>query len=194
MAVRKATGTTVSLIVFIVGIVYFLPIIRNTLPYQWFYTLTGRMYPQYAIGGFYPLAVKTAIWIILVVGILDAILRNKIALGFLSSLNIPIVLSIPVIITAFIPRANLYLFWAILQFAVIIGIYWTFRKIMHNNHPGGQKLIPFIKEIKDVGGAKNRHISDHLTVWVTCLLLLAVFSTAVISFVVYIATHWSLFT
>jgi len=193
MTVRKATGTTVSLVVLIVGIVYLLPVIKNSLPYEVFYTLDERMFPQFVHGSFTFFIVKTAIWLIIVVGIFDAILRNRVALGLLSSLNIPIVMSLPVIITAFIPQANIYIFWTVLQISVIIGIYWAFRKTIRNNHSGGQKMIPFVKEIKNFGGMHSGHVSDHFSVWVVSLLLLVVFAVTIISLLVFLAIHWNAF-
>ena len=121
ITVKKAAGTTISLIALFVGIVYFSPIIKNMLPSEVFYTLNGRLYPQYSLGSFYPFIVKTAIIIIIAVGILNAIMRNKVAFGLLSSFSIPIIMSIPVIFTAFNPQVNFYMFWAILQIAVIIS-------------------------------------------------------------------------
>jgi len=194
LTVRKATGTTVSLLILIIGIAYLFPIVRNALPYRVLYTLYERIYSQYTLGGIYPFFVKFAVSIIVLVGILDAILRNKTALGLLSSLNIPIVMSIPVIITALIQKANMYMFWAILQIAVIIGVYWTFRKIIRNNRPSGQKLIQFIKGLKSGGGEHNGHASDHCIVLGACLLLLIVYASVIISFILFVANHWSMFT
>ena len=192
MTVKKSKGTALSLIVLIVAIMYLLPVVRNALPYEVPYILGERMNPGHAIGSLYPLIVKASVWLIVVAGALDAILRNKVALGLLSSFSVPIVMGVPVAIAAFIPRVDLYLFWAMLHIAAMIGLYWTFRKIIRNNCPGGQKMIPFVRAIKDVGGAHNGHAADHYTVWATALLLLAANAIVTISFLVFVAVHWGM--
>ena len=191
MTVRKATGTTISLIILIAGLAYLLPLAVNSLRYEVNSTIYGRMYLLDNFGGPYPFVVKAAIWSIIVSGILDAILRNKVALGLFSSLNIPIVMCIPVFIAAFIPPVNSYMFWAVLQLAVILGTYWAFRKTIRNNHSGGQKLIPFIKEIASAGGTPRGHASDHYVVWGASLFLLVVWFVSLIAFVVFVATNWN---
>jgi len=198
MNVRKVSKTTFSLIVLIVGLIYLLPVIRYALLYGEFYTLGNRLYELYYLGGYYlggyyPFIVNAAIWIMIVAGMLDVIMRNKVAFDVLSSLNIPITVSIPVIIAALFPSVDLIMFWGILQLAVILGIYGTFRKIIRNNHTNGQKMTPFIKKIKTAGGRPNGHIYDHYVVFGTSLLLLAVYALLVLSFLIYVATHWQAF-
>ena len=193
MTVKRVTGTTISLAALFVGIVFLFPIIMRVLPYKALYPLDERVCSYYSLGGFYPFFIKAAICIIIGAGILDAILRRRVALGLLSSLSVPIVLCIPIVITALIPRANFYMFWLVMQIAVIIGVYWTFRKITYNNYSGGRKLIPFIKGIKNSGSTRNAHVIDHFVVWGVSLLLLIVCIIVIVAFIVFIATHWGKF-
>ena len=193
MSVKKATGTTISLIVLVVGTIYLIPIIISVLPYRAFFPLDARAYSHYPIGGYYPFSMKATIWIIVGVGILDAILRRKVAFGLLSSLNIPIIMSIPIIITEFIPQASFYIFWVIMQITAIVGIYWSFRKIIRNNHPYGQKLFSFIKKSNHPGAERTGHVSDHYVVWGVSLLLFIVYIILIIAFLFFMITHWGMF-
>jgi uncharacterized membrane protein len=102
-------------------------------------------------------------------------------------------MGIPVIVAALIPPVNPYMFWAVLQVSATIGAYWMFRKIIRNNRPGGQKMIPFIKEIKTAGGIPKGHISDHYGVFGMSLLLIAVYVLLLISLIIFAATYWDAF-
>ena len=190
MTVKKANGTTLSLIVLAAAIAYFLPMIKGALPGELLDILGARMDPGYTLGSLYPQIVKAAFWLIAAAGILDAILRNRVAFGLLSSFSVPIVIGIPVVIMALVQQLDLHIFWAILHVAAIVGLYWTFRKIIRNSRPGGQKLISFIKEIKDAGGAYHSHAVDHFTVWGTALLLLAADVIVVVSLAVFVVVYW----
>jgi len=196
MNVREVSRTTLSLIIFTIGVVYLNPILKYVFPYMFnnqivnvfFYTLAERLHPQNYLGWYYPFIVNVAILIIILIGMLDAILKNRVAFGLLFSLDIPIILCCSVIIMAFIPLVNLYVFWGALQLAVIIGIYWMFRRIMQNIYSKGQKMIPFVKEIKMGGGKPICHVFDHYTVFGSSLLLLAVYTMLLLSFLVYVTS------
>jgi hypothetical protein len=189
MNVRKASATTLSLVVLIIGLCILFPIIMRSLPYEAVYTLADRFHPQYYFSRYFPFIVKIAIWIIIAAGLLDAIMRHKIAFGLFSSLNVPFMLCIPVFIITFIPPVNPYMFWGAMQVIAIIGVYWTFRKLIRNNHSGGQKLIAFIKEIGTGGGSHSGHISGHYAVFCISILLIAVCVLLIISMLLFVVTH-----
>jgi len=194
MSVRKAAGTTFWLIVLFVGFSFLIPIIRSKLPSEIIYPLLLRLHPQYYTRSYFPFVVNLAMWAAVVVGTIDAILNSRCHFALLlQSYNVLIVMAIPVIITAVIPSVSLPMFWGVLQVAAVIGTYWTFRKHIHNNHKGGQKLIPFIKEIKILGGTPAVHISDHYAVWGTSLLLIGLYALQVVSLIVFICINWNSF-
>jgi len=190
MTVRKAAGTSVSLAVLIVGAILLLPVIKKLLPNEITEIIARRTPNPSSIAGFYTLVVKAGVWMVILAGALDAIMQKRVAMGLLASLNIPLVMCIPVIIAGTIPQLGLYLFWAITQATVMAGAYWAFRKVMRNNRLGGQKLVPFIKEIKELGGMQGGHISDHFVIWGASLLLLAFCALSIVSLLVYIAVNW----
>lgn len=193
MSVRKAAGTTFWLIVLFVGFSFMLPVIRNALPYEIIYPLETRLHPQYYMSRFFPFVVNLAMWAAIVVGTIDVILNNRNHFALLKSYNVLIVLAIPVIITACIPPVTINMFWGVLQLTAILGTYWTFRKFIHNNRRGGQKLIPFIKEIKNTGGSPIGHISDHYIVWGASLVLITIYALQIILFIVFVSTNWNAF-
>jgi len=190
--VRKITGTTVSFLMWIIAVYFLFPRILNALPYEAVDTLEWRFHPQY-VSGYDTFIIFAAIWVMVAAGVIDSILNNRVALGLLASFNIPLVLAIPVIILAFIHPVNEHIFWCVLYVTVILGIYWTFRKIIANNHPSGQKLIPFIKDIKTGGGVPGGHASDHYTVFVFSLFLIALQMTLIISMIIYAVNNWQEF-
>ena len=191
MSVKKAAGTTFWLIFLFVGIALLLPIIRQALPYEVVYSFDARFYSQYYVGGFFPFVVNLAVWIIVIAGTLDAILNNKFHFQLLGSFSVVIVLSIPTIIAGVIPAVTPYMFWGIYQLIAILGTYWAFRKFSHNKHYGGQKMIPFIKELKNAGGLAKGHISDHYIAVGMGSILAALEALQIISFIIFAIMYWN---
>jgi hypothetical protein len=189
MNVRRTTITTFSIIAVICGFCFLIPEVRHILPNQ----ARRLSYKQYYIGGYHSFILSASAWLIAAVGIIDAILNNRVALDLLSSLNIPIVLIITTFIFLFIP-VNDYIFWGLIYIVLIFGIFWTFRKFVSNNHPGSRRLIRFIKEIR-VGIAEgSNHISDRYTVFGISILLAGVYALLIVSLVIYVITYWGMFT
>jgi hypothetical protein len=193
MSVRKAAGTTFWLVLLFVGTALLLPVIRQSLPYDVFYHFDARFSAHYSIGGFYPFVVNLAIWVIIIAGTLDAILNNKFHFQLLGCYSVIIVLGIPAVIAALIPSVTQYMFWGVYQLIAILGTYWAFRKITKNNKVLGQKLIPFIKEIKIGGGAPRGHISDHYATFGMSLILITVQAIQIISLIVFAIANWQMF-
>jgi len=188
MNVRKMSATTFSLAVLIIGLYFLLPEMKHILPNNVWYSFYGRLPSQYYIGKYHSFILSASAWLIVLVGIIDAILNNRVALNLLSSLKVPIVLSIAVIIFLFIPVNN-YIFWGLVYIALILGILWIFRIIILNNHPGGKKLIPFIKEIREGVRYGGNHISDCYTVFGVSILLTGVYVILLVSFAVYVIAY-----
>lgn len=193
MNVRETTPVTLSLIVLIIGFSLLIPLIQRSLPYEVWRFFEGRSYALYYIGGFHAFMTKAAVWLVIIVGFIDAILKNRAALSMLSSLNIPIALGIPILRLVFIP-VSAHIFWGLFYVAAIIGVYWTFRKFIGNNHPGGQKLIPFIKGIKAGAGSGSTHVSDRYAVFGVSLFLVAFYALLIVSFAIYVIANWSMLT
>jgi membrane protein insertase Oxa1/YidC/SpoIIIJ len=192
MNVRKAAGTTFWLIFFFAGLSYLLPAIGNSLPNaiaEAARLLYAKMHPQGYIGDYFTFVAYIAILIMIVVGVLDAIMNNRRHFQLLASFNVLIVLSLPVIVTAVIPPVTLNIFWGILQLVAILGTYWTFRKFIRNNRKEGQKLIPFVKEIKIGGGTPTGHISDHYIVFGASLVLLAFGALQIGTLLIFVVAH-----
>lgn len=193
MNVRKTTSVTLSLLVLIVGLGFLLPLIQRSLPYEIWRFFEEKFYSLDNIDGVHAFMIKTAIWLIIIVGIIDAILKSRAAFSVLSSLNIPIVLGIPILVFIFIPVSS-YIFWGLFYVVVIIGVYWTFRKLIGNNYSGGQKLIPFTKGIKSGVGTESGHVSDRYVVFGMSVFLAVFYSLLLVSFAVYVIANWSMFT
>jgi len=192
MSVRKISATTFSLIVLVIGLYFLLPEIWRNLPNKVWYLFYGRFPPQYYIGNYHSFILSASAWLIVVVGIIDAILNNRIALNLLSSLKVPIVMCISIIALLFVPVNN-YIFWGLVYIVLILAILFIFRKIILNNHPGGKKFILFIKEIKTGAGTGGNHISDRYTVFGISILLAGVYILLLVSFVVYLIVYWGMF-
>jgi len=188
MNVRRMSATTFSLAVLIIGLYFLVPEMRHILPNNVLYSFYGRLPSQYYIGKYHSFILSASAWLMVVVGIIDAILNSRVVFYLLSSLKVPIVLGIAVIIFLFIPVNN-YIFWGLVYIASILGILWTFRIIILNNHPGSKKLIPFIKEIKEGVGYGGNHISDRYTVFGISIILSGVYVILLVSFAFYVIAY-----
>jgi len=188
MNVRRMSATTFSLAVLIIGLYFLVPEIRHILPKNVWYSFYGRLPSQYYIGKYHSFILSASAWLMVVVGIIDAILSNRVALNLLPSFRVSIILIISIIVFLFIP-ANNYIFWGLIYIASILGILWTFRVIILNNHPGGKKLIPFIKEIKKGVGYGGNHISDRYTVFGISIILAGVYVILLVSFAFYVIAY-----
>jgi len=188
MNVRRMSATTFSLAVFIIGLCFFVPEMRHILPNNVLYSFYGQLPSQYYIGKYHSFILSASAWLIFVVGIIDAILNNRVAFYLLSSLKVPIVLGIAVIIFLFIPVNN-YIFWVLVYIALIFSVLWTFRVIILNNNPGGKKLIPFIKEIKEGVGYGGNNISDRYAVFGVSIILAGVYIILLVSFTFYVIVY-----
>jgi len=194
MNVRKTAATTnLALIVLIIGLSFLIAWIWRSLPYEIWRFFMGRSQWIYYIGWFHGFITKTAMWLIIIVGIIDAILKRRGVLSAFSSLNVPIVLGVPVVLFVFIP-VSAYIFLGLCYVAAIIGVYWTFRKIIGNNQSGGQKLIPFINSIKTGAGTGTNHISDRYTVFGAALVLAVFYALLLVSFAIYVIENLNMFT
>jgi hypothetical protein len=188
MNVRRMSATTFSLAVLIIGLYFLIPEMRHILPNNVLYSFYGRLPSQYYIGSYHSFILSASAWLIVVVGIIDAILYNRVALNLLPSFKVSIVLIISIIVFLFIPVNN-YIFWGLVYIALILGILWIFRMVILNNHPSGKKLIPFIKEIKEGVGAGANHISDRYTVFGVSILLTGVYVILLVSLIVYVIAY-----
>ena len=190
MNVRKAASTTFWLTVLFVGTALLLPVLRDALPYEIISALDAQFHPREYIGSAFSFIVEMAVWMMVLAGMLDAILRQKVHLQLLGSFSVVILLSVPTVLAALLPTSHL--FWAAYQLIAILGTYFSFSKLIKINHPSGQGLIAFLKTVKNDGGTPRGHISDHLTVFIASFLLIAVHAAQIVAMVVYLVTYWQM--
>jgi hypothetical protein len=195
MNVRQAAKTTLSLLFFALlfaGLAAIWPRLIGLLPEAAAYTLTARFSPPFAFAGYYAFILGLALRMIVAAGVLDAILRHRTGLNLLSSFS-TLISGLPVVVLAFIPAINAYVCWGVAQMAAAVGVYWTFRKLTRNNRLGGQKLLPFIKEMKTGGGPRRGHVADHYIVFAASLLLIALYVLLLASLLFFVITNGSMF-
>jgi len=187
MNVRRMSATTISLIVVIVCIFYFILEMPRAFPNDAFRVINER----YLIGNYHSFIISSAIWLICIVGIIDSILKKYVAMTVVYSFFIPIVL-FSIIFSITIYPVNSYIIWGIIYIVLILGIYIIFRWFIPNNYPGGIKLLQFIKQITSGVGRGSNHIIDRYTVFIISMLLVMVYALLLVSFVIYVITFRSI--
>lgn len=194
MYVRKMSTTTISLIVLAVGLYFLIPVIYNALPYEMRYILNRQLDPSpYYIEKYHSVIISAAFWSVVIAGIIDSVVRSRVALELFSSFAVPFILIIPIIIIAIMPSVNVYMFWGLLYVIMIWGVYRTFRMLIGNYRPARQKLVHFIRTINSNQRSVNSHAADLYLAVGTSLSLLGVGALLFFSLVVYAVVHWRSF-
>jgi hypothetical protein len=195
MNVRQTARTTLSLLFFallLAGLAAIRLRLMGLLPEAVVYTLTARFSPPFAFAGYYTFILGLALRMIVAAGILDAILRHRTGFNLLPSFS-TLISGLPVAVLAFIPAINAWVCWGAAQMAAAVGVYWTFRRLTRNNRLGGQKLLPFMREIKPGGGPRRGHVADHYIVFGASLLLMALYALLLASLLFFVIINGSMF-
>jgi len=213
MTVRKITKTTLSVIILIIGFVFFrkyyiglLLKLLNSLFHieNYAFIIIGRLFPQKYIGAYFPALFYFGVMVIIIARIIDAILGHKVALSQLSSFSSPLFLTVLVTIALCINKINILQLWAIFYLCLIICLHSTFKKIiLHSEFVGKYANLKLIKgfflTIKDAvlkvistGIGNFGNPVDEITVLSASTVVLLLEVAAVISYGIYLAAYWRL--
>jgi hypothetical protein len=123
MTVRQITKTTVSMIILIIGFVFFRLyyvelLSRLLLKFSssddgYSSVISGRLFPNEYIGAYYPGLFYFCVIIIIAVRLIDVILKHKTAFKLLSSFVLPLFLTGIATIALCIVKINILQLWAI---------------------------------------------------------------------------------
>jgi hypothetical protein len=192
MNVRKTSATTLSMIILTIIFALLLAILQDALPYSVLHSLETRFLSLSDIGAYHSSVLKISIWLIIIVGIIDAVLRNTVALSVLSSFKITLVLAILAIILIFIPVSTSF-FWGLMYVIVIIGIYLSFHKLYSNNNHKSRNHMPFLKGVLLYLGSGDGNIWNRYTVVIGSVVLAVFFFLLIISLAFYLLDNWRAF-
>ena len=213
MTVRKTAAITLSIFVFLFGFGFLIKNYSNLLSenipeiMEYIPAVELRLMPYGNLGNYYPTLFSLIMWVILFACLIDGILNKKVAFGLLSSINIPILLFIGTIILLFIEQLSLIRLWGILLLLMLIGLYFTFIKIIrtHMKATGSYNSYRYNNSFKGVYLAVNSiiedlltgreatkcNVIDRVTAYVVASILFVLEIILFISFIVYMITYWS---
>lgn len=197
MNVRRASVTTLSIIVLSAGLCILIPVILNTVPYEVQRTLEIYFNPNRIntkhIGGYHIFVIYAAVWLVAVAGMIDSIINSRIAFALFRFFKILIILAVFLVTFALLPtlisQGRLFcekLFWGLFYVIMILSVYRAFQNLIKNYRPASQKLIPFLKTGRDA----DDPISDYYAVVGMSLVLVGAGVLLVISFVVFMISGW----
>ena len=210
MTVRTTSKTTISVALLIVGIGFLRHfyvellsrfIFRNELysPY-----LSGKLYPDSFIGGYFPALFYTAVLLVIAVRMVYTILESKVAFDVVPSILFPLLLFAIGTVALCIEQINILQLWAVFYLFLIIVLHSTFKKALRfSESVSGDADLKLFKNlyitIKSIitklvsSGLRNySNPVDELTTLSSSAVILVFEALSIISFIAYIAIHWRL--
>ena len=163
-----------------------------------------KMFPVNYTGGYFPGLFYFCIIMIIIMRMIDAILNHRVAFGPLASFAGPLVATLLISVALCIEAINILQLWAIFYLFLILCLHSTFKKlIMHTESAGSYANLKLIKGFfTTIKGIVNNVIStkiknynnpaDELIVLFVSSVVLLLEAIALISFIIYMATHWRL--
>ena len=213
MTVRETAKTTLSVILLFIGFSFlrshYIELASKFAGFVFKHTeyssvISGKLFPNNYIGAYFPALFYFGLIVIIAVRVLDVIFRHKVALRLISSFVSPLFLTAIVTIALCITRINLLQLWTLFYVCMIICLHSTFKKVaLHAESVGKYANLKWIRglflTIKNtilkvipagIRGFRNP-IDEIISLSASALVLLLEVVT-LISFVVYLTTHWRL--
>ena len=189
MTVKKFSATTISIVIITACIIIFLPIVLRNNFTEILRIMNVRFMLIKRQGDYHLSVLSIAIAIIAITCFFDAILHNRVALMLFASFNIPLFLSILLIIISYIQQINSSIYLIALYVILVLGIYWSYRKIISNNIPGGLSLIRFFKTFTSSVGTGSGHIADRIIVFIMSLICAVYFFILSAALIIYAISY-----
>ena len=146
-SVRKTSGTTVTLFIFIVTIV-----VLTRLSNRWDSDFISQMNlilsSRPRIGAFHSIVLGVSFWLLLIASTFDAVFREKKGLDILSAFGIPIIFSGCIAIWGLVvisSYVDLRWFWLFYYVVMLICTKLSFNKISKAKGGGPTKINEFFK-------------------------------------------------
>jgi len=211
MTVRSITKTTLSVVILIIGFVFFRKyyvellskLINSYLNIEDYASvIIGKLFPKKYIGAYFPALFYCGIIIIIAARMLEAILNYKVAIKILSSFTFPLFLTAIITVFLCIDKINILQLWAIFYFCMLICLHSTFKKISIFSEAVGKyanlKLFKgFVITIKDAilkvvstGIPNFSNPIDEAIILLVSAFTLLVEVIVVISFTIYLSMYW----
>jgi hypothetical protein len=213
MTVRKIAKSTLSVMFFIAGFVFFRLYYINLLSKlmyffskgdEYFSVISERLLPNRHIGAYFPSLFYFCVVVTIAACLINAVLEHKVALKMLSSFGFPLFLTVIITIILCITKINILQLWAILYGCIIVCLHSRLKKLLLQSASAGRyanlKLVKgFFLTIKDIilqivsTGIRNfSNPIDETIILSASSLVLLLEVVAIISYIIYFTMHWRL--
>ena len=213
MTVRVAAKTTFTITVFLLGLMYlinnYLVLLTEQFPDiipQIYLALSRWTAASYYAGVFYSGLVVNSLILILLACLLDAIINQKVALGLLSSINIPFLFLVGGIVLLFISQIPILVLGGIFLFMLLLGMHLTIAKLLKthlktigvynsaytSSIKGVYRSIRKIIETEISGDSEvnKGNLIDRIALYLPTSLIFVFIIITFISIVVYSISYW----
>ena len=189
MTIRKYSKTTVSLMVIIIGLLVLgTAVIEKKLPYD----ITSpflRMANAYEyLGAWTAFTVRFSAWLMLFVGVVDSVLKTQTGFGIFSSMRVPIVMCVPLVIAVLTLKNDIW-FWMLVGIVNVVAIAWSYNIIMNDCCSVKRNVFAFLFKLKNRSFKENVEKTDALIGFVVSGMLSAWFWVVLITTVTYAITN-----
>lgn len=192
--VRKSSKTTVTLLVFCIGL-FWLTAWCQTLDSDFITQMNLLLSSNRLLGRFHVLLLKTAFWMILIASGTDAIFSEKSALSVIGSFILPIIFSIACAVWALVSidsYVDLRWFWLFYTLALTFCTRKSFKKLANHHDASLMKINAFIKSISRKKNCNNSK-ADYYVIYFLRLLLLIMWILLIIAAIVFCINHREIF-
>ncbi len=192
--VRKASGTTITLYIFIAAIIV-LTKLSTRWDVEFIYRMNLILGSRPRIGAFHSLVLAVSFWTLLIASGVDTIYRDKKGFAVLGAFGIPIVLSGCVAIWALISMSayvDLRWFWLFYYVMMLICTKLSFNKISKAKGGGPAKIKEFFKTPPSKCDA-NVNIIDRYVLFSSKAVLLGFWFLQIILIIVFCIQYREIF-
>lgn len=180
--VKHSAKTTATLIIFILGLVA-LAKWCETIPHEAVYYIQRTLCNQNLLEPAFRTIQSLSFLSLLIASVEYAILSDCSGFKVFQAFAIPLTISVIAATAALIPEIKIHWFWAGYFILLIFGNKSSFKKLSSLNS-STNKLFPFIKELGKKPSVEGNAI-DCYVVYVTKVLLLALFVVLVLSLTIF---------
>ena len=192
--VKKASGTTLTLFVFIAAII---ALTKSSTKWnsEFVYQMDLILSSEYRLGTVHSATLKISFWALLIASAIDAIYRDKKGLAVLSAFGIPIFFSGGVAVWALILNytcIDLRWFWLSYYAMIHISTKLSFKKLSKAKGGGPDRIADFFKTPPSKYD-RDVDILDRYVLFLSKFVLLALLLLQIIMIIVFCIQHQEIF-
>lgn len=186
MTVRKYSKTTMSLLIIILVLLFFSKkLIEWKFSYDLIVLFLKKIYDYEHLGIWTVLVMKLSVFLIIITGFLNVVVRESVGFEVFYSLRVPIVMCFSLVIAVYLPINN-NLFWIIVYIVNIFSVVWSYIISFENCFKYERDIFTFMFEIKEGKTKQNVDKIDLIVFYILTKVLSICFWILFIFFLRYV--------